>query len=332
MAPQLTLEGLVGQVLLGRYELSSVLGLGGMAWVYKAKDLSAPNRVVAIKVLQPQRASKAPMRRRFLKEASFHERLQHPNIIQVYESHDVAPLPLIVMECVEGEPMGAFLLRVGLPLSSEVLVSIITPIVRAVGYAHGLQVIHRDLKPGNFLVDWSSGQAVPKVTDFGLVKAIGDEQGDTTTGTMMGTVSYISPEQAIDAKHVDQRTDIYSLGACMYEMATGRPPFVGTRSQVLIRLFRKQAPPSPREHNPSLDPLLEDVIMTCLAMAPDKRYQSCEELLGVLESHWMPLREPFREAATRPFVEAAQLPTDDNTPEEQIPSWYWEQTIESDAK
>src|SRR5271170_5074178 len=210
------------RVFSGRYELTHMVARGGMAQVYRARDLLL-DRPVALKVLFPELSTDATFVERFRREAQAAANLSHPNIVSVFDWGESESTYFIVMEYVDGEPLSS-IIRTQAPLGPAHTAAIGADIAKALSFAHRHGVVHRDVKPGNVLIT-SDGQV--KVTDFGIARAIGggDEQV-TQTGLVMGTATYFSPEQA-QGFEVDGRSDVYSLGVVLYEMTTGRPPFSG---------------------------------------------------------------------------------------------------------
>lgn len=228
------------QAALGdRYTIAREVGRGGMATVYLAQDLRH-NRPVALKVLHPELA-KSLGPERFLREIQIAARLQHPHIVPLYDSGQAGDLLYYVMPFIEGESLRQQLERTGrLPLEDAVRLA--RGIAAALDYAHRQQVVHRDIKPENVMLH--EGEAM--VTDFGIAKAVTDASARslTQTGSAIGTPSYMSPEQAAGEATLDARSDIYSLGAVLYELVSGAAPFVGPTVQAIItKLFTEAARP-----------------------------------------------------------------------------------------
>jgi serine/threonine protein kinase len=239
----------IGQVL-GDYELLEKLGAGGMGVVYRARQRSA-NRIVALKLIRPERlAELEPERRqqwldRFQAEAQATARLQHEHIVTVYEVGSLDAVPFYSMRYVEGRTL-ADVVRES-PLENRRTAAVLEPVARAVEHAHRAGILHRDLKPRNIMVD-SSDRAF--VTDFGLVKWLTEEsRGVTQTGQVMGTPEYMSPEQARDSSQVTAASDLYSLGATLYDLITGRPPFQAASSIETLRQVMDEEPVAPRQLN-----------------------------------------------------------------------------------
>lgn len=265
-------DALLGRTLAGRYELLAVLGRGGMATVYQARQ-PALDRLVAVKVIAPSFASEPNFVERFRREARTVARLHHPHILTIYDFGDDAGLLYLVTELIEGGTLRDYL-RGPLPIPSAL--AILEQVGAALDYAHQQGIIHRDVKPGNiFLRGGDRQQAV--LADFGIAKVVADTAGPalTQSGVGMGTPEYIAPEQAL-GQPVDGRADLYALGVILYEMLAGRPPFrLEGESDTPIALALRQireTPPPPRAFNPALSPALEAVVLRALAKRPDDRY------------------------------------------------------------
>ena len=261
-------------VFNGRYELHRRLGRGGMAEVSLARD-QLLDRPVAIKVLFPEFATDPAFVERFRREATRAANLNHPNIVGVYDWGTAEGTYFIVMEYVDGRTLAEILRSEG-PLHPDRVADIGADVAAALGFAHRNGVIHRDTKPANVIVDQNG---LVKVADFGIARAISASTDDNLTqvGTVMGTATYFSPEQA-RGDAVDPRSDIYSLGCVLYELAVGRPPFSGD-SPVGIAYKQVHESPVPlRQINPAVPVALEAIILKCLAKNPVNRYPSAEDL------------------------------------------------------
>jgi serine/threonine protein kinase len=256
----------------GRYELTHLIARGGMAQVYRAMDRQL-ERPVALKVLFPELSVDRTFVERFRREAQAAANLSHPNIVPVFDWGEDDGSYFIVMEYVEGRPLSA-VLRDPQRMPPRQIATIGAGVAAALAFAHRHGVVHRDVKPGNVLI---TPDGDVKVTDFGIARAMNTEESLTQTGAVMGTAAYFSPEQA-EGKGVDSRSDIYSLGVVLYEMAVGRPPFTGDSPVAVASKHVRDQPVLPRQANPSVPPALEAVIMKAMAKNPDDRYGSAEEL------------------------------------------------------
>jgi beta-lactam-binding protein with PASTA domain len=265
----------------GRYELHRRLGRGGMAEVYLARD-QLLDRPVAVKVLFPALATDAGFVERFRREAQAAANLQHPNIVSVFDWGEANGTYFIVMEYVEGHTLAEMLRDEG-RLHPDRAAEITADIAAALGFAHRNRVVHRDVKPGNVLITRDGGV---KVADFGIARALSDssDQNLTKTGSVMGTATYFSPEQARGAP-VDPRSDIYSLGCVLYEMSTGHPPFAGDSAVAIAYKHVQENPVPPRRIDASLPETLEAITLKCLAKNPANRYPSAEDLRADLRRY-----------------------------------------------
>jgi serine/threonine protein kinase/beta-lactam-binding protein with PASTA domain len=261
-------------VFNGRYELHRRIGRGGMAEVSLARD-QLLDRPVAIKVLFPEFATDPAFVERFRREATAAANLNHPNIVGVYDWGEAEGTYFIVMEYVDGRSLSQILRAEG-PLHPDRVADVGADVAAALGFAHRNGVVHRDVKPGNVLVDQSG---LVKVADFGIARAITATTDDNLTqvGTVMGTATYFSPEQA-RGDPVDPRSDIYSLGCVLYELVVGRPPFSGESPVAIAYKQVHEAPVPPRQVNSAVPPALEAIILKCLAKNPANRYPSAEDL------------------------------------------------------
>jgi serine/threonine protein kinase/beta-lactam-binding protein with PASTA domain len=264
--------------LLGdRYELEGVVGRGGMAEVYKARDLRL-DRAVAIKTLRTDLARDQTFQARFRREAQSSASLNNPSIVAVYDTGEDRssglPVPFIVMEFVDGRTVRDLLIE-GHRLLPERTLEIVSGVLRALEYSHQAGIVHRDIKPGNVMVT-RNGDI--KVMDFGIARAMNDEQATMTqTAQVIGTAQYLSPEQA-RGERVDARSDLYSTGCLMYELLTGRPPFTGDSPVAIAYQHVRENPVPPSQIDPSLPPWADSIVLKAMAKSPADRYQSAAEM------------------------------------------------------
>ena len=290
----------IGKMLDNRYEILECIGTGGMAVVYKARDHRL-NRLVAIKILKPELANDADFRRRFHDESQAVAMLSHANIVSVYDVSNSDGMNYIVMELIDGLTLKQYMQRRGTPLNWREAQHFITQIMRALSHAHGRGIIHRDIKPHNIMV-LRDGSV--KVTDFGIAQLASAAQ-NTMTQEAIGSVHYISPEQA-KGSHVDCRTDIYSAGVVLYEMLTGRLPFEGDTPVAVAIQHIKSIPVPPSDLNPEVPRALEAITMKAMAPELNQRYGSAEEMLDDLKEF---RKNPDFQVAAAPKAEAADEPT-----------------------
>ena len=265
-----------GSVLGDRYQVEARIGAGGMAEVYRGFD-PVLNRTVAIKVLSPQFARDTSFVQRFRREAQAAARLNQPNIVAVYDTGADDGTQFIVMEFIEGRTLAEFL-DTGRKPTPVQAAEIAQKICDALSSAHAQGVIHRDIKPGNVMV---TRDGTVKVMDFGIARVLGPETAPQTSA-VLGTASYLSPEQA-QGNPVDARTDIYSLGVVLYEMLTGRPPFMGDTPVAVAYKQVNETPSIPSELNTDVPARLDAVVMKALAKNPSNRYQTAEEFSADLD-------------------------------------------------
>src|SRR4051812_25929504 len=258
-------------VYADRYEIVREIARGGMANVYLAHDRKL-DRAVALKVLPAELSRDATFVERFRLEAQAAASLNDPTIVAVYDWGQEQDTSFIVMEYVEGRTLRDLIARG--PMEPVPAAKIAADIAKALGAAHRAGVVHRDIKPGNVLID-TNGDV--KVADFGIARANGAGDGLTRTGAVMGTATYFSPEQA-QGLAVDARSDIYSLGVVLYEMLTGVVPFAGDSAVSVAYLHVREPVVPPSRRRPGLPPALEAIVLTCLAKDPAGRYQSADQL------------------------------------------------------
>ncbi len=256
----------------GRYQVTHLIARGGMAMVYRAED-TLLSRAVALKILYPELSQDPLFVERFRREAQAAANLSHPNIVPVFDWGEDGGAYFIVMELVDGTSL-AEMLRGGATLTAARSAQIVAQVAAALGYAHRSGVVHRDVKPGNILIT-RDGQV--KVTDFGIAQAVSSEDHLAEAGSVMGTATYFSPEQAEGAA-VDGRSDVYSLGVVLYEMLVGRPPFVGDSPVDVSAQHVRSAVPPLAQFSSTVPHDLEAIVMEALAKAPENRYQSADEM------------------------------------------------------
>lgn len=262
-----------GTFLQNRYEILARIGSGGMSDVYKAKCHKL-NRYVAIKVLKVEFSEDAGFVSKFKMEAQAAAGLSHPNIVNVYDVNDEDGLHYIVMELIEGVTLKNYINNRG-QLDIREAVGISIQVALGIQAAHERHIIHRDIKPQNIII---STEGKVKVADFGIARAVSSE---TLTSTAMGSVHYISPEQA-KGGHSDERSDIYSLGVSLYEMITGEVPFKGDTTVAVALAHLEQSPKPPSVFIPDIPPEIEKIILRCIQKKPERRYQSINELIIAL--------------------------------------------------
>ena len=268
-------EKYVGLVFDNRYRIEKVIGVGGMAIVFKATDLLM-RRTVAVKILKDEVADDAESVRRFINESKTVAMLSHPNCTSIYDVSVRENIKYIVMEFVEGITLKNYMQHREV-LNLREIISYTTQILRALDHAHKKGIVHRDIKPQNIML---LKNGVIKVMDFGIAKRPNAETV-TVTDKAIGTVYYISPEQ-VTGGEIDGRSDIYSLGVMMYEMATGQLPFTGDTPVSIALMQVNEEPTAPREINPHIPQGLEQIILKAMEKDPAERYQSAEEMLGQL--------------------------------------------------
>lgn len=272
------------EALRKHYALERELGRGGMAVVYLARDLRL-DRPVAIKLLPTDLAAHDKLRDRFLREARTAARLSHPHIVPIHAVDEIGAFVFYVMAYVAGETLGQRVQSRG-PLPPGDANRVLREIAGALSYAHAQGVVHRDIKPGNILLEHGSGRAL--VTDFGIAR-VAEVQGETMAGELLGTPEYMSPEQAA-GEAVDGRSDIYSLGVVGYYMLSGRLPFTGTVQAVLAKQLTQPAP-AIASVSAGVPNALSQVIDQCLAKDPTKRYPDGDAMLEALSTSVAPRRE-----------------------------------------
>ncbi len=297
----------LSKALEGAYTIEGEIGRGGMGVVYHARDERLKRRV-AIKVLPPELAFRDEIRLRFLREAETAARLSHPHIVPIHSvGEGPEGLTYFVMAYVDGEPLGARLKRRG-RLPAEEARRILIETADALGAAHAVGIVHRDVKPDNILLEGSRGRVM--VTDFGIAKALTSTSGAgplTATGAALGTPHYMSPEQAAGERDIDGRSDLYSLGVVAYQMLTGALPFEAPTVPGILFKQVTEAAPSILARAPECPEDLASCVMRCLEKDPERRWPTGESLRRALESRSV---GPYRPAARRVPALAAPPPRD----------------------
>ncbi|MGN6793798.1 MAG: Stk1 family PASTA domain-containing Ser/Thr kinase [Streptosporangiaceae bacterium] len=270
------------RLLGGRYELDGIVGRGGMAEVYRARDLRL-DRIVAVKTLREDLARDQTFQARFRREAQSAASLNHPSIVAVYDTGEddagMSHVPFIVMEYVDGRTIRD-LLRDDRRLLPERALEITDGVLRALDYSHRAGIVHRDIKPGNVMLN---RQGEIKVMDFGIARAVADTQATMTqTAQVIGTAQYLSPEQA-RGERVDARSDLYSVGCLLYELLTGRPPFTGDSPVAIAYQHVREAPVPPSRVDPELPDWADPIVLRAMEKDPDERYQSAAEMRGDIQ-------------------------------------------------
>jgi serine/threonine-protein kinase len=293
----------------GRYRALKRLGAGGMAEVWCAED-EVLSRRVALKLMGGRFAEDPEFRERFRREAQAAAGMQHPNIVGIYDRSEWDGTPYIAMELVDGKTLKELVTARG-PLPPDVAVGLTEQVLRALGYAHKRGIVHRDVKPQNVIID-PDGQA--KVADFGIARA-GDTSEMTQTGAIVGTMQYLSPEQA-EGHPVDRRADLYSAGVVLYELLTGQVPFDGEAPIAIAIKQINELPVPPGQLRPGLSPALESVVLRALEKDPARRFQSAEEFIAALEAA---RRAPTRQIVMEP---TPGEPWDEFEEEERRTRWW----------
>jgi tRNA A-37 threonylcarbamoyl transferase component Bud32 len=284
----------IAPVTLGDYELIAELGRGAMGVVYKARQKSL-GRIVALKMVLTSQTAPTSLAR-FDQEARSAAALDHPGIVPLFDFGDVQGQPYYTMAFIEGDSLTGLVKRQG-PLPPRQAADLLARVADAVAYAHQRGILHRDLKPDNILVD---AQGHPRITDFGLARRMEDGPNLTTAGSIMGTPSYMAPEQAQGLTELSRAVDVYSLGAVLHAMLVGQSPFTGSSVyEVLLKVG--QEPPVPlRQINPELPEALERIVLRCLEKDPAKRYACAADLATELRGWLQSDRAPTAQVAHAP--------------------------------
>jgi eukaryotic-like serine/threonine-protein kinase len=275
---------------IGDYEVLSILGVGGMGKVYKVRNVIS-DRIEAMKILLPDLRSNQSLADRFLREIRLLATLNHPNIAALRTALTYENQLVMILEFVEGETLANRLARA--PLSTAETINYADQVLSALSYAHKQNIIHRDIKPANMML---TPQSVVKLMDFGIARA-GSDNSITSTGTTLGSVNYMPPEQ-VRGEPADARSDIYSFGVSLYEMLTGKLPFHGDSQYLLMSAHLNQTPPAPITLRSDLPPGLNEIIMTAMAKDPASRFQSADAFRAALNA--VPLNAAAATAASQP--------------------------------
>ena len=261
------------------YEIKSLIGEGGMGAVYMAEHLQV-NRKVAIKVLHPKFLKNEEIKQRFKNEAATLSHLHHPNIVGLFDYLEDESGLYLIMEYVDGVQLDDYIINTTGPMPEEKAIPLIKQILSAFAYAHEKGVVHRDIKPANIIITKTNEV---KILDFGIAKILGESNNMTKTGTQMGTVFYMSPEQ-VQGKKADVRSDIYSLGVTFYQMLTGVNPYqnITTEYEVYTKIVKEDLPPANQIY-PGVSAYLVSILKFALEKDPDLRFQNCNEILKALE-------------------------------------------------
>jgi len=273
-----TLKGNVPEVIDGKYELVRKINSGGMGDIYEAKH-KILSKKVAIKFLKPELLDKKEIIERFYNEAKIAASLSTYNVVDVLDIGFHKEIPYIIMEFLEGITLEEYLKQC-IPFDLKSAVKFISPVCKTIDKIHAKGIIHRDLKPSNLMIVKKEDREIVKILDFGisLFKTGSAYKRLTMTGAVLGTPSYMSPEQAMGKKEIDYRTDIYSLGAILYEMFTLRPPFEGDNYNQIITTIITQDITNPKNLNPSLDDSVCAVLLKAMAKDPEQRYRTSTEI------------------------------------------------------
>ncbi|MFE2325388.1 serine/threonine-protein kinase [Streptomyces sp. NPDC059385] len=276
-------SGLIGRQIAG-YRIERMIGRGGMAVVYRAKDLRL-DRMVALKLIAPERARDETFRRRFTHESRVAAKIDHPHIVPIFEAGETEGVLYIAMRYVSGLDLRGLLDREG-PLPVTTALRIAAQVASALDAAHEHDLVHRDVKPANILVAAGTDSDHPEhiyLTDFGLTKKALSLTGFTTAGEFVGTLDYMAPEQ-ITGRPVDGRCDLYSLACVVYESLAGGPPFERDEDVALLWAHQYDQPPPVTERRPDIAPAADEVLGKALAKIPEDRYGSCLEFVAALRA------------------------------------------------
>lgn len=309
----------------GRYRVDRLLGEGGAGAVYFAYDTTF-SRPCAVKALAPHHAANTKIRDRFMTEGMIQANLLHPNIVRALDAiqDDSRGLLAIVLDYVEGPDLAEHSHSIG-PMPLRDAVGLILPILDAVQYAHDHDVVHRDLKPGNVLIDTTGAAAVPKVTDFGVAKLVGESsvaaRAKTRVGAVIGTPDYMSPEQLKGAADIDGRADVYAVGAIFFQLLTATVPYgEGSEYEIVAKVLGRGALPSACAVRPELPRQVDELIATAMAFEREHRFVSCAAMAAALRSLAADLAAPLDARATDVDSSAQELAHHDSDWSEPAPA------------
>jgi serine/threonine-protein kinase len=315
-------------VLDAQYEVEKEIGRGGMGIVYKGRDRRL-KRPVAVKVLPPELAFRSEIRSRFLREAEMAAQLSHPHIVPIYSVDEREGLVYFVMAFVDGENLGTRIATRG-PIPPDEARRILREVGDALAYAHSQNTVHRDIKPDNILIDRATGRTM--VTDFGIARAVseGNEAKLTATGIAIGTPAFMSPEQSAGDRHIDGRTDLYSLGIVAYQMLCGDLPFNATSTPALLVKHLSERP-IPIDQRANVPADLARAVMLCLEKNPDDRFPDARAFVQALESGIVP-NLPVRAGSAYPQAAPSWTPAplrqDGDAPtNEELSRWHDPQVV-----
>lgn len=289
----------IGTTFAGRYQVIEELGKGGMGRVYKVLDKEIREKL-ALKLLNPEISANERMIERFRNELKFARKISHRNVCRMFDLGDEEGTRYITMEYVPGEDLKTSIRRMG-PLNVGKAIFIAKQVCEGLAEAHRIGIVHRDLKPRNIMIDREGNV---RIMDFGIARSL-EVEGITDSGVMIGTPKYMSPEQ-VEGEAIDQRSDIYCLGVILYEMVTGKVPFDGDTALSIALKQKTEIPPEPSELNPQIPDDLSQVIMKCLEKNKEKRCQTAEELLSILNQVEKDIPTKDRVISRRKYEEKAR--------------------------
>lgn len=298
------MQNLIGKVI-DNYKILEEIGRGGIGIVYKALDMNL-DKLVVLKMIKPELIEDEGLLKRFINEPKLQAKLESPYIVRVYAFRKTEYGHFIVMEYVDGFTLSDWIKKAG-AIPWQKAIPVFKKMLKAIIHAHGVGVIHRDIKPRNVLI---SKKGEIKISDFGLAKFLRFDSDASITGTIGGTPKYMPPEQIQGLAHVDHRSDIYSLGITLYEMLAGKLPFLNENTQFAIQkaIVDERFPP-PTELHPDIPPQLSEIVMKSIEKSPDNRYQRADEMLKAIEAAEGSLKESQNETKSLPSSPPRALPS-----------------------